>query len=80
MNEEHQIPIWFFIGVVLTFYGIVILAAGLYQLFYPPARPVALQHLHPDIWWPVVLLALGLVYIIRHAPRRSKPETGANGA
>ena len=70
MNEEHQIPIWFFIGLVLAFYGLVILAAGIYHLFHPPEHPVALQYLHPDVWWPLVLLAIGLVYVVRYAPRR----------
>ena len=70
MNEEHKIPIWFFIGVVLAFYGIVILAAGLYHLFCLPSRPMVPQCVHPDIWWPFVLIALGLIYVIRHAPLR----------
>ena len=70
MKQERQIPIWFFIGLVLAFYGIVILAAGIYHLFDPPAHPVALQNLHPDIWWPLVLLAIGLIFLFKHAPWR----------
>lgn len=72
MDKGRQIPIWFFIGLILTFYGIVILGTGIFHLFHPPAHPVALQGLHPDIWWAAVLLAVGLIYVIKHAPWRSR--------
>jgi integral membrane sensor domain MASE1 len=78
VDKEHQIPIWFFIGLVLTLYGTVILAAGIYHLFYPSARVVALQHLHPELWWPGVLLGIGLVYVIRYAPWRSRNAVPPN--
>jgi len=71
-KEDRQIPIWFFIGVIVTFYGIIILATGIYHLFVPPPRSVALQELHADVWWPLVLLAIGLIYTIRYNPWRAK--------
>ena len=71
-KEDRQIPIWFFIGVIVTFYGVVILATGIYHLFVPPPRTVALQELHPDVWWPLVLLVVGLVFTIKHNPWRAQ--------
>ncbi len=70
MESGRQIPIWFFIGLVLAFYGLVILSSGLYHLFRPAARVVALQHLHPDLWWSALLLIIVLIYVIKYAPRR----------
>ena len=32
MENEHQIPIWFFIGGILAVYGVLIFGAGLYGL------------------------------------------------
>ncbi len=70
MGKERQIPIWFFIGLVLEFYGLLILGTGIYHIFKPAERPVALRQLHPDIWWPLLLITIGLLYIIKFAPHR----------
>lgn len=67
-----MISIWFFIGVSLAVNGALILAAGLYQLINPPVDPgVVLYSLHANVWWGALLLALGLVYCFRFAPKRS---------
>ena len=70
--QEHRglITIWFFIGVLLTAYGILITAAGLYELVVPPERHVVLASLHAGIWWGAVLLIIGLIYTIRFFPRK----------
>jgi hypothetical protein len=34
-KEYHEmIPIWFFIGLMLAFYGLLIMGAGIYQIFF----------------------------------------------
>ena len=43
---KTPISIWFFIGVLLAAYGVLITAAGIYELFTPPARAVVLGELH----------------------------------
>jgi hypothetical protein len=70
MHEEHQIPIWFFIGGVLLIYGTLIIGAGLYALAFPPSEEarVALYHLHADIWWGAVMMIMGLFYCVRYNP------------
>ncbi|AMV39657.1 hypothetical protein [Planctomyces sp. SH-PL62] len=76
MHDEDQIPIWLFIGGILVVYGILILGAGLYALAFPPppeAR-VALFHLHADVWWGIIMTAIGLIYCVRFRPRHHKPE------
>jgi hypothetical protein len=64
------ISIWFFIGTLLTLYGILITASGVYELFSPPQNPPVLANLHAGIWWGAVLLIIGLVYFIRYFPRK----------
>lgn len=68
MEKQHQVPIWFFIGILLAIYGVLILGSGIYGLFYPPRREVALQYLHADIWWGALLLAIGLLYVVKFNP------------
>ena len=70
MDKTGQIPIWFFLGVLLLIYGLLITGVGIFHLFFPPAQPVALSELHPDIWWGGFLLILGCVYSIKHSPFR----------
>ncbi|MFY9802568.1 MAG: hypothetical protein WA211_17850 [Candidatus Acidiferrales bacterium] len=70
MRSDEPISIWFFIGISLFFNGVLILGAGIYQLFYPPAVPLVLANFHAGIWWGAVLLVAGLLYCIRYAPSR----------
>jgi hypothetical protein len=64
------ISIWFFIGLLLTVYGVLIVATGIYDLGSPPAHPAVLSNLHAEIWWGAVLLAIGLFYFIRFFPKK----------
>ena len=67
-----MISIWFFIGVSLLVNGVLILAAGIYQVMNPPVSPgVVLFELHANVWWGAVLLLLGLFYCVYFRPRRS---------
>ena len=57
MHRPGMLSIWFFIGVLLVSYGILILGAGLYELASPPPpeHRVVLSELHAGIWWGVLL-------------------------
>ena len=71
MHGPGFLSIWFFIGVLLTAYGVLITGAGIYDYFSPPANPVVLANLHAGIWWGAVLLAIGLFYTIKFFPKKS---------
>lgn len=70
MHGPGFISIWFFIGVLLTAYGLLITATGLYELAVPPANPPVLFNLHASIWWGAVLLVIGLIYFKKFFPRK----------
>jgi hypothetical protein len=63
-----MLSIWFFIGLLLLAYGILIFGAGIYGLNHPPA--VVLADLHAGIWWGGLLTVLGLIYTLKFKPRR----------
>jgi FtsH-binding integral membrane protein len=69
--EKRMISIWFFIGLILTLYGLLILGAGLYDLIHPAKLPVVLASLHSSVWWGALLVALGLVYIVKFRPKKT---------
>ena len=72
MHRVGMISIWFFIGVLLLAYGVLILGAGLYELAAPPEHPVVLAGLHAGIWWGALLIALGVTYSLRFKPGKGK--------
>lgn len=74
MKETNRIEIWFFIGALLFVYGVLITGAGIYYLFVPPARQMALGELHSDIWWGALLFVLGLIYCIKYWPFRQNVD------
>ena len=70
MHGPGFLSIWFFIGLLLTVYGVLITVTGLYELVSPPLNPPVLANLHASIWWGIVLLAIGLFYLVRFYPKR----------
>ncbi|HPG41292.1 MAG TPA: hypothetical protein PLP19_18825 [bacterium] len=56
--------IWFFVGLILTAIGIIVLAAGIFELFYPANPEVRLAGLHANIWWGGLIIIFGLIYTI----------------
>ena len=65
-----MISIWFFVGCLLSIYGVLILVEGLSDQHSQEVREVAMQNLHLQIWWGMGLLVLGAVYLIRYCPRK----------
>ena len=58
--------IWFFVGVILTGIGAVVLSAGIWNLVYPPGVDVRLANLHANIWWGAAIMMTGSIYIVRN--------------
>lgn len=69
MHGRNLISIWFFIGVLVLIYGVIILGAALSG---DPAkgRQVVLQELRVDLWWGSLMTLLGLIYAIKFRPRK----------
>jgi hypothetical protein len=66
-----KISIWFFIGVLLTAYGVLIAGNGVIDLVMGKLAPVQLAELHAPVWWGGTLLALGLFYLIKFRPGKA---------
>ena len=66
--HRHLIPVWFFVGLLLAIYGVMIFASGLADLSHAPATVLA--NLHAPIWWGAVLVVVGAAYCIAFRPRR----------
>ena len=66
-RERHMLPVWFFIGVLLTLYGVIILVTAIRELSHPPA--VVLAQYHAGIWGGILLILIGGFYTLRFWPR-----------
>jgi hypothetical protein len=66
MTKDSHLSIWFFVGILLVCYGLIIAGAGVYGLFVPP--DVKLAEYHSDLWWGLILLATGVFYCYHFAP------------
>jgi len=67
-SESTDISIWFFIGVLLTIYGVMILCYGIWELVAGHTANVVLANLHAPVWWGAIMLLLGLFYATRFRP------------
>jgi hypothetical protein len=69
--HSGHISIWFFIGVLLSVYGALIAAYGVFELITSHTANVVLANLHAPVWWGAMMLALGLFYGIKFRPGRN---------
>ena len=65
---NKAISIWFFIGLLILTYGVLILGAGLVELSAP--SPVVMAELHIGIWWGAFLIVIGAAYVYFFRPGR----------
>lgn len=62
------IPVWFFVGLLLAIYGVLIFASGIAEWSNPGG--IALAGLHAPVWWGALLAVAGVVYCVLFRPRR----------
>lgn len=65
-KQRPMLPVWFFIGVLLSIYGLITLVTALTELSHPPAA--VLSQYHPGIWVGVILILIGGFYTFRFRP------------
>jgi hypothetical protein len=66
--HRRLLPVWFFVGLLLTIYGVLILASGLAEFAHPAATVLA--NLHAPVWWGALMAAVGAAYCAVFRPRR----------
>lgn len=69
--RKARLSIWFLIEVLLVIYGAMILGSGIFVWVtgnYP--ANVQMTNLHAPVWWGAILLAAGIFYTAKFAPRR----------
>ena len=73
MNKEtHMLPVWFFIGVLLAIYGVIILVMAI--LDFNQTSEAVLAEYHPGLFGGVLLILLGSFYTFWFWPGRRKKD------
>jgi hypothetical protein len=68
MEKRAIIPVWFFVGLLLGIYGVLICLSGLAE-WSQPSKTI-LAELHAPVWWGALLAAIGAAYSVCFRPRR----------
>lgn len=71
--ESAELSIWFFCGILVLAYGVVLVFTGVTEFHHPPPNEVLLpwlQPLHPTLWWGSIMTVLGAFYTVRFRPGR----------
>jgi FtsH-binding integral membrane protein len=72
-ERHHMLPVWFFIGLLLTMYGVIILVTSIID-WSQPSQAILAQY-HPGLWGGVLLLLIGAIYVAKFRPRRPVDST-----
>lgn len=70
--EKKMISIWYFVGLILTAYGVLIFGAGIYGLIVPFEQHLVMRELHAGVWWGALLIVIGVVYIVKFKPKKTE--------
>ncbi len=58
IQEAEPLPIWFFVGVILLVFGVLVLAGDLVG----EPRQTVLAETRPGLWWGAIMLVAGGVF------------------
>jgi len=73
-NRKKMLDIWFFVGLILLIYGLIIALTGVYYIFGPKPT-TSLGETNPCLWWGGVLIGGGIFFqILSHFLRRGDHE------
>ena len=57
-SGREPLPIWFFVGVILLVFGVLVLAGDLVGA----RRQTVLAEIRPGLWWGAIMLVAGGVF------------------
>jgi len=57
-RPREPLPIWFFVGVILLVYGVLVIVGGTLE----QTRPTVLAETRPALWWGAIMGLFGAVF------------------
>jgi formate/nitrite transporter FocA (FNT family) len=65
-NKTEMKSIWYFVGLIMFAIGLIVVAAGIYDLFVPSDGKIVLANLKANIWWGALITITGAIYIYKN--------------
>lgn len=59
-TQDKMLDIWFFVGIILITYGVILSLIGIYYIFNPYTN-VILGNLNPNLWWGGIMIVSGII-------------------
>ncbi len=65
MSEKREglKTIWYMVGIVIVIMGVLVLLAGFIDAFGPSPPVTVLADLHPGIWWGIIMIVTGGIFL-----------------
>jgi len=57
-----MMSIWFWVGLVLGVYGVIVTGAGIYYIFNPDTTTVT-GYLNPSLWWGIIMMVAAFIFL-----------------
>ena len=65
-NKEGLKTIWYFVGIVLTLMGALVMLAAVIDLFRSTPPRTVLGDLRPGLWWGGLMILTGVIYLLKN--------------
>jgi len=62
-KTEGLKTIWYLVGIVILVMGALVLLAGIIDAFSASAPETVLAELHPGIWWGIIMVVTGGIFL-----------------
>ena len=61
-SKREMISIWFWVGLMLGIYGLIILGMGIHYAIEPETATATAAY-NPSLWWGAVMTVFGVVFL-----------------
>jgi hypothetical protein len=65
-KKEGLKTIWYFVGIVLTLMGALVMLAAIIDLFRSTPPRTVLSDLRPGLWWGGLMILTGVIYLLKN--------------
>jgi len=63
-ESKKMKPIWYFVGLMLSAMGVVVLISGIVNYSDAEVAKTVLSDLHPALWWGAVMIVAGAIFLL----------------